>query len=141
MRLSTRVRYGTRALCALARAWPRRTVSVAAIARQEGVSVKYLEQIAARLKAAGLVVAAPGARGGYALARPPAAIRMDAVFVALEERSALVDCVDRPGACPRARSCPTRPLWASLGRAILKQLSRTRLCDLVPPPRPRAGAP
>ena len=50
---------------------------MAEIAREEGVSVKYLEQIVRVLRPAGILRSARGAKGGYALAKSPDAIRMD----------------------------------------------------------------
>jgi Rrf2 family protein len=131
MKLSTRVRYGTRALCALAESYPRRTVSLTTIAKREGVSVKYLEQIMRPLRSAGLVTAMAGAKGGYALAQPPSKIRMSEVYGALEGNPELVACVHDAGCCDRGDDCPTRPLWAAISRAIRKELQRTRLSDLV----------
>lgn len=131
MKLSTRVRYGARVLCALAASYPGRTVSLAKVARREGISVKYLEQIMIPLRANGLVTASAGARGGYTLARSPSKIRMIEMYCALEGKLELVGCVCQPKVCPRSPGCPTQPLWASINRAVYRELKRTRLSDLV----------
>lgn len=84
MRYSTRTRYGLRFLINLAGRPAGSCVQLAEIAREEGVSVKYLEQIVRVLRPAGILRSARGAKGGYALAKSPDAIRMDEVFERLE---------------------------------------------------------
>jgi Rrf2 family protein len=61
--------------------------SLAEIARHEALSATYLEQLAAKLRKAGLVTSYQGARGGYQLSRPPADITVGDVMRVLEERS------------------------------------------------------
>jgi Rrf2 family protein len=137
MKLSTRVRYGARALCVLARSYPVPAVSLTVIARREGVSVKYLEQIMMPLRSAGLVVANAGAKGGYMLSRAPNRVRMSEVYAALDATAAIVPCLSSSGRCPRSKKCPTQPLWAAVNRAIQRELYRTRLSDLIRPKRGR----
>lgn len=84
MRYSTRTRYGLRFLINLAGRPAGSCVQLAEIAREEGFSVKYLEQIVRVLRPAGILRSARGAKGGYALAKSPDAIRMDEVFERLE---------------------------------------------------------
>lgn len=71
MRYSTRTRYGLRFLINLAGRPAGSCVQLAEIAREEGVSVKYLEQIVRVLRPAGILRSARGAKGGYALAKSP----------------------------------------------------------------------
>ena len=87
MRYSTRTRYGLRFLINLAGRPAGSCVQLAEIAREEGVSVKYLEQIVRVLRPAGILRSARGAKGGYALAKSPEAIRMDEVFERLKGTS------------------------------------------------------
>ena len=71
MRLSTRSTYGLRALVELTLAAGHGPVSAAFIAKRQGLSVAYLEQLLHRLKKEGLVDSVRGPRGGYILARVP----------------------------------------------------------------------
>ncbi len=71
MRLSTRSTYGMRALVELGLAQGRGPLSVALIAKQQGLSVAYLEQLLHRLKKQGVVMSMRGPKGGYLLAREP----------------------------------------------------------------------
>jgi len=131
MKLSTRMRYGARALFELAAAYPDRAVSVKEMAERQRLSVKYLEHIIAALKAAGLIKAVRGFRGGYNLARSPSAIRLSEVFRALEGSLTLVDCVEDARTCPMEEVCPTRGTWIELTKAITRVLDRTTLQDLI----------
>lgn len=126
-------------MVALAMVYPSRSISVRQIARQQGLSAKYLEQIMAALKAAGLVTSTQGVHGGYSLARPPEAIDLGDVFNVLEGSTAPVDCVERPGTCPMEAVCPTRDTWAEIEEAIGKVLKNTTLQDLVERMKSKSG--
>jgi len=130
MRFSTKTRYGARAMAELAAAYDQGAVSVKDIARNQCVSAKYLEQIMASLKAAGLVEAARGMHGGYQLSRPPETVCLGEVFRALEGAPAPVACVEKPGSCPMEDVCPTRETWAEVKEAVEGVLERTTLRDL-----------
>ena len=130
MKLSTRMRYGTRALVELAAAHPTRAVSVREMAGKMRVSAKYLERIMAIAKAAGIVVSVVGSRGGYRLARPPDAIRLSEVQTALGEPG-LLACVSDPAGCSLSDTCPTRDVWIAVGDAISDVLDGVTLQDLL----------
>ena len=131
MKLTTKVRYGTRALAELAQAYPTSAVSLRDVAEQQMLSVKYLEQIMMSLKSAGLVESVRGARGGYGLARPPADISIRDIYRALDGTVSLTECVDEPARCPVHETCPTRDLWADISGAISEKLGSTTLQDIV----------
>ncbi len=115
----------------LALAYPDRAVPVKELAKNERISVKYLEQIMAALKASGLAKAARGVRGGYALTRPPASIRLTDIFKALEGTPELIECLDDPQSCPLHKGCPTRPTWLQMRAAIVGVLDGTTLQELA----------
>ena len=94
MRLSTRGRYGVRALAELA-GYPRnQAVSLKEIAGRQGISLHYLEQLFRKLRKAGLVKSARGPHGGFFLARPARDIPVWEIVVCLEQEAAPVQCVD-----------------------------------------------
>jgi Rrf2 family protein len=130
VKLSTKARYAARALAELACAQPGTTLSVRDVAERQRISPKYLEHILKALKAAGLIKAARGMHGGYALARPPASITLKEVLEILEGSVAPVDCVDEPDSCPMEASCPTRETWVEIKLSILTVLQRTTVQDL-----------
>ncbi|MBC8070854.1 MAG: Rrf2 family transcriptional regulator [Deltaproteobacteria bacterium] len=80
MRLSTKARYGLRALVHVAH---RGYASAQTIADQQSIPSRYLEEIIGELRRAGLVVGKRGPRGGYRLARPAAEISVAEVLAAL----------------------------------------------------------
>ena len=131
MKLSTRARYAARALTEIALGYPGGTITAKDVAERQGISAKYLEQLLASLKAAGLVKAIRGARGGFALARPPEDITLKQVLEVLEGSVAPVECVDHPESCPMKDICPTRDTWVDVRNAVESVLGNTTLLDLV----------
>jgi Rrf2 family protein len=131
MKLSTRTRYGSRALTELAAAHPDRVLPLKAVAERQRLSVKYLEHIMTALKIAGLVKPIRGVNGGFVLARDPADVTLREVFEALEGSPATVECVDAPGSCSMESTCPTRETWVEMTEALAAVLERTTLQDLV----------
>ena len=67
MKLSTRTRYGIRAVLELAENYGKGPIQLKVIARDQGISVKYLEQLMATLKSSGIVSSVRGSKGGYVL--------------------------------------------------------------------------
>lgn len=131
MKLSTRMRYGTRALVELSTVEFGSTLSIKKIAERQNLSVKYLEQIMASLKNAGIVQSVAGVHGGYKLSRPADSISIRDVFVALEGPLYMVHCVEDAKACENVHSCPTRVLWSGMSKVMTEYLSSTTLGDLA----------
>jgi Rrf2 family protein len=129
MKLSTRVRYGLRALIELARQPDNRPVPLRQLARNQQISAKYLEQMAAIMKTAGLIESVRGSDGGYRLAKPPQNITVWDVYNVLDTDNALVDC--RNSNCKRLPFCATRKVWAGLNQAIRKTLQTKNLKELA----------
>lgn len=132
MMLSTKGRYGIKAMVDIAHEYGTGRLSVSQLAEKQGVSEAYLEQLIASLKKAGLVTAVRGASGGYTLSRPPEEISVFEVLSALEKTTAIVDCVDvRGAACENACSCSARPLWLKLQNRIDEVLKTTTIKDMA----------
>ncbi|MCX6831904.1 MAG: Rrf2 family transcriptional regulator [candidate division Zixibacteria bacterium] len=131
MAISTRGRYGVRALLAIAKA--RHPLSTAKISQMEDISLPYLEQIFNRLKRAGLVQAKRGAQGGFDLSRPPAQISIGDVVNTLDGPVTFSHC-HKPGQdepCGRAEICPSRQFWSELENTVNSKLFNTTLEDLT----------
>ncbi len=131
MKLSTRSRYGTRLLMDMARHYADGPIHLSDIARRQGISVKYLEQIIIPLKKAQLVRSVRGPKGGHLLARPPEAITVAEVVSILEDGLSVVDCALRPEVCERSPDCPTRHLWMEATQAFYEKLQHITLADLA----------
>ena len=130
MRLSTKGRYGTRAMLDVALHAGEGLVHLKHVAERQEISKKYLEHLVARLEADGLLRTVRGAGGGVALARPPSEITVLEILCTLEGSLAPVECVDRPEVCSRSVNCGARDLWAELGSVMTGFLGSVMLEDL-----------
>ena len=130
LKLSTKGRYGLRAMIDLARHHGEGPVLVRSIAERQEVSSKYLHALLASLKAAKLVRSVRGSGGGYTLARPDQDIHVIQILEALEGPIAVVDCVADAEVCNRAETCATRDLWTDLSRAFEDTLTGLTLEEL-----------
>ena len=131
MKLSTRARYGTRALLDLALHSGEGPVLLKDIAQRQQISSMYLEHLITPLVAAGIIRSIRGARGGVWLDKPPQEIKLLEVVRLLEGSLALVECVNDPKCCPRSGFCVTRDIWGELKQAMNGVLESTTLQDLV----------
>lgn len=134
MRLSTKGRYGVRAMLDLAIHEAIGPVSIKNISQREGISVNYLEQIFNQLRRAGLVRSIRGPGGGFLLARPSKEITVMDIIKALKVPVVPVFCVDDEdeiSQCERVNSCVSRLLWQRLGKKIKEILEGTSLEDLL----------
>jgi Rrf2 family protein len=133
MRFTTWAEYGLIAAVHLARRVGQGPVAARELAGQERLPHEYEEQILLRLRRAGLVQSVRGARGGYLLARAPAAITVRDVIEASELVTFEVNCdlhpVD-PRRCDPRTDCSIRPVWRVLERRINDVLSGVSLGDL-----------
>ena len=105
LKLSTRTRYGVRALVDIAQHSTKSPVLLKDVAQRQAVSEDYLEHILIPLKVAGLIRTIRGVKGGFTISKPPAQIRLDEVVRILEKKVALVECVNTPTAYPRSDIC------------------------------------
>jgi len=137
MRLSTKTRYGVRAIFDIAyHSHPQPGVAAQAkdIARRQSIPLRYLEQIFQDLKRAGLVESKRGPRGGYYLKREPADIPVGDVVRALqgpiEEMFAVEE--DAPDASrPVSPSQITSALWKELAAHVIEWFDGVTIQDLV----------
>jgi Rrf2 family protein len=131
LKLSTRTRYGTRALLELALHKGDEPVFLKDIARQQQISLPYLEHLIAPLIAGGVIRSTKGPKGGISLARKPGDIKLIEITQLLEGSMAPVECVDDPAACNRSEFCVTRDVWTQLKEVMEGVLESMTLQDLV----------
>ena len=131
MKLSTRMRYGTRAMLELALRYKSGPISTKEIAECQEISPKYLEHSMATLRNAELVRSIRGAKGGHILARPPDRITLRHVFDALEGTKGFVDCTSDPQTCDRADICVTQEVWRQMHEASMSILDSITFEDLA----------
>ena len=131
MKLSTKARYGSRALLDLAMHSDQEPVPLKDISRRQDISLHYLEHIIAPLVAAGIVKSLRGVQGGISLAQPPHKIKLSEVVNLLEGSISLVECIQSPAVCNRSGYCATRDIWTEMADAMNGVLDATTLADLV----------
>ncbi len=132
MRVSARELYGLRAMSEFARHFGQGPLSLAEVARTQGISQPYLEQIAIELRRAGLLYSQRGAQGGYYLARPPDATTAGDVIRALEGSILPVQCVaeQRCTPCSHEDGCSARGIWEQVRDRLVETLDSITLADL-----------
>jgi Rrf2 family transcriptional regulator, cysteine metabolism repressor len=131
MKLSTRTRYGIRAVLELAEQYGKEPVQLKNIASQQEISVKYLEQLMTMLKSAGIVSSLRGSKGGYILSRPPNSITLSDCFNCLEGPIITVECVQNDSFCHRSSACAAREVWKEVDSAVMDILQSTTLEDVI----------
>ena len=131
MKLSTKSRYGLRALIDLAIHSQNGQVALHQIANRQNLSVKYLEQDFATLRKAGLVRSIKGAQGGYVLARPADQIRVGEIIRILEGDLSLVDMDDPPEQQTEIRRFLVHKIWQPLSERVAERMNALTLQDLV----------
>jgi Rrf2 family protein len=120
-----------RAMLELAANFGKGPVQTRVIARRQDISAKYLEQLMATMKSAGLVRSQRGAKGGYVLARPPGKIKLSDIFDVFEGPVVTVECVANENYCTRAADCIARQIWSKVQRAIKNVLQSITLKDAL----------
>ena len=119
MRLSTKSRYGLRALFDIAYNCGNTPAQIQDISRRQQISPRYLEQIFQNLKRAGILKSKRGPQGGYCLAKQPDQITVLDILNATEQDMLLVDCRGTSGKkrssrkkeCPFEGACVTQSVW------------------------------
>ena len=151
MKLSTRGRYGLRALIDIAMHEQEGAVSLQSIGERQSVSPNYLEQIIRRLRQDGLVVSVRGAGGGYRLGRPADQISVGDILRSLEGSLSAVECpaVENPEAggmqnrgdasCVGADVCVTKYVWKRINDAITAAVDGIFLSELAEEGSMRSG--
>lgn len=89
MKISTKGRYGLRALVDLAAHGQQSPLPLAEIAGRQKISLNYLEQVFGTLRKAGIIRSVKGPSGGYMLARGAKQITVEEVLRALEGEFAI----------------------------------------------------
>ncbi|MCL2351961.1 MAG: Rrf2 family transcriptional regulator [Firmicutes bacterium] len=135
MKISTRGRYGLRAMIDLAASGDGACVTLKSIAGRQGISENYLEQLISPLKKAGYVKSVRGSLGGYALNKPAAGISVGDILRILEGDMYPVGCLsdDAAGSCGKAGcgSCVTKPVWQKMYDSVNDVLESFSLADLA----------
>lgn len=133
MKLSTKGRYGLKAMFDLALNGREIPVSLTAISERQNISVNYLEQLIAPLRKAGLVKSVRGAQGGYLLAKLPNEITVADILYTLEGSLAPTDCVSyfNEEICSNADYCVTHIIYEKMRDSINEVVKSITLQDMI----------
>jgi len=130
MKLSTKGRYGVKAMVDLAINFGEEPVSIKSISERQNISEYYLEQLFSTLRKAELIKSIRGAQGGYILNRAPAEISIHEVIEVLEGPIEVSNCLEDE-ACNNIDCCATRLLWKKIKDSIDSVTSSITLKDIV----------
>ncbi len=135
MMLTAKGRYAVMAMVDIAQnSVDAKPVSLADISNRQDITVPYLEQIFARLRADGLVSSVRGPGGGYRLAREQAEISMADIVIAADETIKMTRCghtaKDGKGCSANGAKCLTHDLWDGLTNSITSYLASVSLDDV-----------
>ena len=132
MKISTKGQYALRLMMDVAGHDGAGFVSLKDVASREGLSMKYLEQIAGTLSKAGMLQSGRGAQGGYRLTRAPEDYTVGSILRLTEGTLAPVACLaGESNGCERCGECPTLDFWTGLYAAVNNYIDRYTLADLL----------
>ncbi len=135
MKISSKSRYGLRAVCYMAEKFGQGVCALSAIAEDLGVSEKYLEQLMSALRKAGLVQSKIGAQGGYYLEKDPTQISVGQILRVLEDGLMIVDCIsgDCTSKCGQNQKCQchTINVWNKLYKTINECLDNITIASII----------
>ena len=131
MKLSTKGKYGLKAMFELALSSNGSPVSLKYIAKKQGISDQYLEQIFSALRKAGLVNSVRGAQGGYMISKELSEVTVADILKVLEGDMAFTECLLDKEACQNFDSCSTKYVWAKIKESIEEVTKSISLQDMV----------
>ena len=130
MILSTKGRYGLKAVFELSLAYGEGPVAIKKISDKYHISENYLEQIFGKLKKAGYISTVRGAQGGYNLAKPPEEVTVGMILRTLEGDISASECIKKD-VCARESICATRVIWEKIEKSIDDVIDNITLQDMV----------
>ena len=131
MKLSTKGRYGLKAMFQLALYKSEGPIPLKNMANKQNISEQYLEQIFSSLKKSGLVKSVRGAQGGYLLAKEPKDITVGDILIVLEGPISLSDCVLDEDICENSGKCVTKVVWEKIKKGIDDVINSITLQDMI----------
>ena len=134
MKVSAQEEYGLRCLVQLAHLREGESLTLAQIAKREGISVANAGKLLWILSKAGLVQSTRGHKGGYQLARPASEIRLSEIIKVLDADEVATHCKSYTGVmdvCVHTSDCGIRPVILGLHEIVQNALSEVTLAQLV----------
>lgn len=129
MKISTKGRYGLRALIDLAINMDCENVSIKTISERQSISERYLEQIFSLLRKGGIIVGRKGAQGGYTLGKNPSELTISEILKVLEGENIFIDINEEEE--NELEDFINKNLWKEINCLINRYFSSITLEDLV----------
>lgn len=130
MKLSTKGRYGIKAMLDLALHYGMEPISIKSISKRQNISEYYLEQLFSNLRKANLIKSVRGAQGGYSLEKSPSETNVFEIMEILEGPIEVSECIETEN-CSNIDCCATRLLWVKIKDSIDNVMKSTSLQDMV----------
>lgn len=132
MRLTTKGRYGVRAVLNLAGQNQNHPISISQISKEEDLSPEFLEQIFFKLKKAGVIRSIRGPKGGFVLNWKPSEVTIKAILDAVGESINPTPCTNGSSEpCPRKKNCALAPVWNGFYQVLEKHLDSISIKDII----------
>lgn len=125
--LSRKTNYGLELMLYLAKGKTKKPISLKEVAKRKKLPLKYLEQVALKLKESGLLLSKEGKGGGYSLAFKPSEISVAEVVEVLEGPVEVGSC----SGCPSASLCGQKSVWQDLGEKVRETMEEKTLKDMI----------
>jgi Rrf2 family protein len=130
LKISTKTRYGLRAILKIAQS-KENQVNSEIIAKSEGISKKYLDSILGQLRKAGILKSNRGVLGGYALAKPANEITVLEICETLEIATFLSPCVEDMEYCAQSYICTGNKVWTEASNAMRTVLAKSTIASMI----------
>ncbi len=131
IKISTKTRYGLRALMELVKQSSGEPVNLLNIARKQKLSLKYLESIFNLLKNNNVIRSVRGPSGGYLLSRKPEDLSLYDIFTAINGPLKITDCIIDPAICGNSSNCHATVIWNELQQNIKAFFKSKTLKDIM----------
>lgn len=131
MQITRQAEYAIKIMLELAKNQGKEVLSSKLIADRQGIPEDFLKKTVHLLALQGLVITQRGVQGGVRLGKPADEITIADIIAAVEGPLAINICLDSGYECPNKSTCPVRRVLARGQAALLRELSRETLSDLL----------
>jgi len=131
MKVNTKIRYGLRTMIEIASSTDTNGILQKDIAKNQHISLKYLDPIISALKIKGLIANSKGKGSGYIITRPTEEISMYDVYTAFEQIS-VIECINNCGFCERSiHDCKAKNYWKEFKADFIQILQKKNLAQII----------
>lgn len=130
MKISSKGRYAVRVMAELAKNQDK-LVSAIKLSENQGISIKYLEQILSILSKAKLIESVRGSLGGYRLTKKINDYSIADILIVTNDLPQIAPCLAKGKQCPRIDNCDSIGCWENLSALIVNYLKSISLSDIT----------